>query len=493
MARGPAPQTLAAPRPRPAWFTLQEHWVGDPASPRPLRPLHLDLGFDPDAPDPALQAKLDAFVAAEPDRHTRTGFAVLDLSGPTPRYAGHLDTALRYPASTGKFMIMLGAYQLRHDLAVLARQESIGDLDALFQRARERWVAAETPARGAKVELLRREPRIERVDRLVRFGGRPRGLRFDAKATAETKEVHEHWGGVDLERIFDPAGGTSPPRFRSDALPYHALYWHEYRTDKDFKATFAKWDLAALGLAPRPIADWPFADRLATMIGFSHNYAPRELARDLGLMLVNSTFWAAGLYTPDQGGLWLGNPYWINPAPPRVWSLEPTEGKLHTAATARALCTAMAAVMKDKLVDPAACREMRRLMRKGQGLHRLAPADEDEGWDPPLTQAESDAYRDAVFDAPERLAGNPPGYGTRSFVRDALELPRKDVVVHSKLGINSKPADVSDVAHVRRRASGGRTLRYAVAILDVAAADFGLMAEVACAIDKAVDEVNAPP
>lgn len=442
VAAGPRAGALrAAPRAH-SRLVMLEH--DGPAG--PLGSLQAALGFSAAAPDAALKAELDRAVAADPGGLGKTAFAVLDLTTPgAARYAGHRATIPFYPASIGKVAIMFAAFQLRHDLMALARREGITDFDALADRAATYWAAAQQPDPAVPKTVLRAsKPELAAHEQLVLIDGKPARI--------------YHHDRVRLERIFDKAAGIAPLRFRSDGLGFHQLYYIEYpgeRRDLDAKLgrpVVPTTDVSKLG----------FADRLALTVGFSNNYGPRALVADLGFALVTSPLLRSGLFDPEHGGLWLGNAYEKG----KTFRGAPV-GAGATTATALSLVTLMAALFREVVFDAAACAEARRLLHKGPGIAVGVDFDAD----------------------PAAWAGADAGAGTTSFVLQALRgMPGAGALkVHSKLGIYK---GTCDVAHVEHRLASGRTLRYAVAILDVPDGQHARLGAAARAVDEAVRAVN---
>lgn len=442
-------------------FVLLDNQVGNFSAPSTLGSLETALGFSsskPDRktlPDKGLQDLVDDLVKAD-KQVAKAAFAVIDLTEPTPRYAGHRATEPQYPASMGKTMLMLAAFQLRFDLAALAAREKITDIDALFDRAAEIWDDAQHPPKGSPKTTLRAKtaklPKIElENDHVVLVNGSRLGM--------------GNWGKVKLDRIFDKTGGVSPPQFKSDGLAFADLYYIEYPKER---AKFK--DTTKLGLKTTtykkktvPVASvsaYAFLDRLRLAIGFSSNDAPSTLARDLSLVHVNSPLWRSGLYDPEHHGLWLGNPYQNDD----VWRGPPLGGN-STSATALAFVTFFAAIFRDKVTDAASCAEMRKMLQK---MPTVRPTK-------------------SLYDDPANWNGVEDGHGTKSFIRDALVVGQsKKAKVHSKLGIFN---GYSDTAHVER-VVGGKTLKYVISIMDVPESDDMRLDAVAQKVDDLIVAIN---
>jgi hypothetical protein len=468
-------------------------FVPDPDDPDKNPPTLTDLGslekalnFNSGAPDPTLQGYVNDWVTKAPTKalFEKKAFAILDLTRKDakkdprkdpPRYAGYRATEMFFPASMGKLMVMLGAYQLKTDLQALAKDESITSSSVLFDRAAGLWDDLQVVPKDEALKTVNLRPKNPPID-LVN----DHVLLFDGKPYPMGK-----FGAINFEKVFDPSdfdasGGKKPLKFKSDDLGFHQLYYIEY---EKYRNDLAKKDKKyrkpeGIGLKTIDVSKLSFLDQMKLMIGFSNNDAPRYLLSGIGMVPVHSALWQSELFHKDRGGLWLGNTYQKK----NVWHRPPFPSSSSTiAGSALALVTLMAAIFRYQIADKASCDEMQFMLEKGPLYLEL--------WtDPP-------SWRD-----------KPPGVGTKSFFgTEGLNAegnyppdgsrPRRDAIVHSKLGI-SPTGTLYDTAHVRRTVKG-KKLEYVVSVLQVPDDDNAdpFFDKFANAVDDAIQVINGvkPP
>ncbi len=447
--------TLAAKKPlKLDNLVVLDNQVGSVGAPRKLGDLESALGFSNTKRDtktsPAMGLQDHITKAAQDPEIAKVAFAVLDLTQATPRYGGHRDTIPFYPASMGKMMIMLGAFQLRFDLSVLASKEKISKFDDLVDRVADIWADAQHPPKGSAKTVFRgASPKIElENDHLVWIGGK-------------RVPMSGIYAPVRLDRVFDKAAFDAGRglAFKSDDVGFHQLYYIEYAGQNESlrkaKAKFGTFKTTE----PAKLAFW---DNLRLMIGFSNNSSPRHLAADLNMVHVISPLVRSRLFHPDHGGLWMGHPYNSK----NGWYNAPV-GKDRTTGTALSLVTLMAAIVRRKLVDATGCDEMLLLLQK---------------W----TNASPGV---AFLDDPPKFKDVEVGIGTQSFIGSALRGLSIDGTYKawSKLGIFE---GYSDTAYIERTLSSGKKLKYVMAILDVHKDHFDRIELATKAVDDAIIAIN---
>lgn len=373
--------------------------------------------------------------------------ALLDLTADRfkPKLAGFHLTEARYPASVGKVGCMLGAHQLRFDLEVLKARSGVKTQKELFALAREAWGKTQTAASGAVAVPLfpgkkGKQPKLELVDKLVHFDGRPAsGGKYAAP---------------NLERIFAP-DDTTMTAWRSTGEAFPDLDKFEY--PKDFPGYEAKkLSLDKLG----------FKERMDLMVGWSHNGASASCIRDVGFLYINSALLQSGIYAPDQGGgLWVGSSYGGD-----SFRSDPVASQ-SIGATPLSLARMFALLAQDRLIGKAACDGMRRLTHKTDFVD----------WD----------------DASRSMA-TAPGLGSRSFFGEVFTNRREKhlgegkpdpferLEVWSKLGIYKGN---SDVACIEVKPTGKKLYRFVLAGLK-ASADLPVLQALALAAEIAVKKTN---
>jgi hypothetical protein len=374
--------TQIVTRPKPFHdFVLLDHAVDSGEGRKRLSDLARALGLV--FPPNALQERIDAGITAElanADVDTAKAikeacFAVIDLTGDTLLYAGKLDTVMADPASMGKLALMLGAYQLRFDLTVLAGAKGLGDAASVFDRAEKLW--ADIGVAPARTISQREDPQKiafetnhpgQFLKHLIPIGDWWDVVLFgDPPPPPRTNRVPMVVGGYDfgrvhVRRVFDVNGGVKPLTFLDEKRSVDYL-------DK-IHENFAL------------VSSEKFMNRLRMMIGMSSNEASETIVRDISMVYANSPLWRGGLFKPNDGigGFWLGEDYHQKDSSVtggRIWHAPPfrnlpkqkPESKAsalavamlpgrNRAASARSLATLFAAIMKDKVVDKQSCQEI---------------------------------------------------------------------------------------------------------------------------------------
>lgn len=117
-----------------------------------------------------------------------------------------------------------------------------------------------------------------------------------------------------------------------------------------------------------------FMKNMELMIGHSDNHAASVCINRLGFQYLNGALESDGLYSRENGGLWLGGNY-----AGRNWMPEPRTKLTHQGATAKSVAKFLSLVEDNRLVSPDASAEMRRIMGLAgtwfvEGLKRAKPA-----------------------------------------------------------------------------------------------------------------------
>jgi hypothetical protein len=112
---------------------------------------------------------------------------------------------------------------------------------------------------------------------------------------------------------------------------------------------------------------------LIAMIEHSNNHSASVCIDRVGFQYINGALEAAGLYSRDTGGIWLGANY-----AGRNWRKEPRTGNTHMGATSDAVGLFLTLLESDLLVSPKYSRKMRELMQLagtwfGEGLSQARP------------------------------------------------------------------------------------------------------------------------
>ena len=281
-----------------------------------------------------LQACLLAAMERRRDlRHIKVALVDLSRDVQKPEMAAYSHKSQVFAASVPKIAAMLAAFQLRHDLGVLLKQNKGKSRDQIFDLARAAWAQAQADPGGSAAPLARD---VTLRGKLVLVRGHQVGL-SDPRVPR-------------LGGIFAPLGGGGRLEFTStgeDKDQLHALINGFNRGAKG-----AREKLDALG----------FLERLRLLGGGlvpASNYATATIVRDVGFPFIASTLIQSGLYNTDRnGGLWLGADYWGT-----TWR-GPLGGGAAQSATAGSLAAFMTLLMQDRLVSPQASAEMRALIKK---------------------------------------------------------------------------------------------------------------------------------
>jgi hypothetical protein len=116
-----------------------------------------------------------------------------------------------------------------------------------------------------------------------------------------------------------------------------------------------------------------FMNHMELMIGHSDNRSASICIDRLGFQFINGALAADGLYSFEDGGLWLGGNY-----AGRNWMPEPRTKLTHMGATAEVVAKFLTLLEDNRLVSAAASTEMRRIMALAgtwfyEGLARARP------------------------------------------------------------------------------------------------------------------------
>jgi hypothetical protein len=390
-----------------------------PRKPALLTPRAMDPGFT--------TGYLSAKIAPLRRRWASLRFAVCDLSGPTPVYAGHSDEKNGYVASIAKVAAGYAAFQLQYDLNVMAqRNRSLTTKAQLFEHAWREWISTQThPARLPDGERIR-----------VQFGN------WSSRAPNPRRDA-----SPNLENIFDVDESTNPLVVRFLQTPEPA------KTVWDYRQTETREE-------PEPsVDDLPFYERMWLMIDQSNGKAARSCILDLGYLYIFSSLFRSGLYDyRTHRGLWLSGNY--SGKSEQEWKagpLLPADGHPQSA-NPRSLAAMFTLLLSDRLVSPFSSSLMRRLLGKNNGkLRPFAPLN---------TNGSS-------------LSGSPLFSG--------LLDPQRGVTVHeaySKLGLGPR-GSCFDIGAFRAQATGhGAQIAYVIAVLD--SPDFGPIEQLAWEVQKIV-------
>lgn len=460
-------------------FALLDHFRGSAGAAKRLDGLWDALHIES---SPELEQLIDEGVKQATDADKKNigeaRFAVIDLNGSEPRYAGRRDTEMVDPASTGKTILMFGAYQLRFDLAVLAAEnKQITDLDALYDRARYLWGKVEDPRtvdetkrdKDPTIVFKHRRPgqflnHFHRSDVLTLDGERIKMVVANSAPSKFKPDAKLDFGQVQFDRIFDKNAGI-PPKFKeTDPRP------RSYEELKEYEEP-----------SPKPTdvvsKDLGFMDRVKLMIAWSSNEAAETVAHEIGMVYVNSPMWRAGLFDPKEGGIWIGDDYHQHapkttqfPSGARLWKGPPfPKGAPGRVASAKALATLFAAIFTDKdhVLDKDSRAEMRAILRNP--------------------------------------AFNPDRAGFDSFIRDAVQsqidggaLTGKIADLYSKIGVDwiARRGDTAFVVRDTEPDANktGKTFKYVFSILPVdLSASLPVIKSVVKVVDQAVTKLNHLP
>lgn len=303
----------------------------------PLSPFVIDPGFyegtEKFKSDEKLQTCLKDAVkrAAVPNMKV----ALVDLTDESqPRFAGVRATDQTPVTNLPKLAVLLAAFQLQHDLRGALRDTGAKSLDDLFSSVRESWAKTQDVLKPKAEPFTRR---ISLKDKLVLVGGGPVALR-DPRSP-------------QLERIF--LRTEDPVRMEFASTGENEVRLKEiadaFRDDKPD----GKKNLTSLG----------FKERLTLMMRVFHkrvsDFIASTIVADLGFAYIASTLLQTGLFDPARGGgLWVGSDFggvsWT-PAP---------AGKGLLSATAGGVAAFLTLLVRDRLVDPLSCAEMRKIIEQ---------------------------------------------------------------------------------------------------------------------------------
>jgi hypothetical protein len=389
--------------------------------------------------DAALQAIVDRRVLEigvakplHPGIH-RFRFALVDLTADplSPKLAGHEELRQGGLGSMSKVACMFAAFQLRFDMQELARRQGLTSQTALFDAARKIWAATQIRDPSLVTKIFPAKPKIELLGNLMEIDG-------------ATVPIPHPFSSPDLEKIFDPASGTTTINFNGAKLvnvdPSVSGVPDINPSIQKYVKKFEHGDLPE-------VRKFTFAERLFLMVDQSDNSATHSCIENISFLYLASSLFQSDIYSPQRGGgLWEGSTHdgdfrWIKPPVPR--GNAKADFVSGTAASAAALFTLME---QKRLVDPVAAAGMRQLTSKNK---------------------------------------RPFGSLTRSFFQEGLDaagLPQ--IRLHSKLGIGDF---LNDGAIIVRQV-GSKPIRYVATGFDaVGEKDFGPLI---VALDKCIRENN---
>jgi hypothetical protein len=281
-AAGQQPNTVQQ-RPKLESFAHLLHFtgVGDPPLNLLLEPRALNPGFwtrDSVKKNDALQQILQDMLDKHPEfQKFRIALADLTDKLDSPHFAGHQELGHGTIGSSGKMSVMYGAYQLKFDLEVFARDLDIKDKDSLFEAARDYWSLSQVdPANAKPEELFSGDPKLELHGSLVKKNQQKMSLECqavekDEKGTViSTRKVQV--GGPKLEQIFNVTKNGSGELV--------IAFTDEFRK------------------------------KLKLMTRHSDNSAAHDCITSIGYLYLDSALWQSDLYNPKRrGGMWLGGSY----------------------------------------------------------------------------------------------------------------------------------------------------------------------------------------
>ena len=134
-------------------------------------------------------------------------FALVDLTADVlaPKFAGHEETRQGGLGSMSKVGTMFAAFQLRFDMRELARNQGLTSQLALFAAARKIWADTQVRDPSLVTSIFPAKPKIELLGKLMEIDG-------------ATVPIPHPFASPDLEKIFDPASGTSTIDFNGSKL-----------------------------------------------------------------------------------------------------------------------------------------------------------------------------------------------------------------------------------------------------------------------------------
>ena len=284
-----------------------------------------------------LQKCLNGVMGTAKFRHIKA--ALVDLTKAAPQFAGFNHKTTVFAASVPKLAAMLAAFQLRHDLRVALDKKTPPTLTDLFKQVRDDWAAAAVDPKGAATPF---SDGITLRGKVVLWRGAQILLDDDQPKTPQ------------LETIFKPVSGAPSVEFTTTGENFTELQTlvHDFKSEDKDKKKAATDGLQALG----------FLERLKVAMGGSvpaSNFMTSTIVRQVGYAYIASTLMQYGLYDPNRnGGLWLGHSYWG-----QVWRGD-LFGEPAQSATSGGSAAFMTMLIRDLLVDPGSCSEMRDLIRK---------------------------------------------------------------------------------------------------------------------------------
>ena len=263
----------------------------------------------------ALQAQLDDVIAKNA-RFARLKIGLVDLTRDVnaPEFAGHRALEQGTLGSTGKLSIMYAAFQLRFDLEVHAFLQNLKTADDVFEAARESWSLSQIETPGVlRTELHAATPLLERAGSLILRDGRKMPLIVKDKNGGLRNQ-----GGPLLEEIFDVTAASIG---------------------------------ATVAFKPA------FFAHMNQMIPHSNNDSAHFCATRIGFLFIDSALWQMDLYNPNRGsggGQWVGGSYGGT-----VWGPPPVGGNFKQGGTAASVAALVTLIGQDRLVNKAACIQMR--------------------------------------------------------------------------------------------------------------------------------------
>ena len=260
--------------------------------------------------------------------------ALVDLTKDpsAPDFAGWHHKAQTFPASIGKLIPMLAAFQLRSDLKGIRAAMPAAPLADVFAEARKRWLATQTPPSGAAVTPV--SGALGRQGDLVTWNKKP--ITLPPKSSLP-----------NLETIFGPAAAVefASQWFqmrRAPACPECNEYVYLESIDKSGGDRKHK-----------------FHQRLKLMVSFSNNSAANSCLTDIGFPYIASVLLQTGLWDAARGGgLWGGAGY-AN----LTWRGSPL-GQGPLTVTVGALAALMVLIARNLAVDAGSSAAMRALLDK---------------------------------------------------------------------------------------------------------------------------------
>jgi hypothetical protein len=360
-------------------------------------------------------------------------FAVADLTADVlaPKFAANEELRQGGIGSMSKVACMFAAFQLRFDLRELARTQGLSTQTALFDAARKIWAATQIRDPAQVTSIFPAKPKIELLGKLMEIDG-------------ATVAIPHPFSSPDLEKIFDPASGTTSINFNGSNL---VNVDPSVSGAPDINPALQKYVNKFEHGNLTEVRKFTFAERLFLMVDQSDNSATHSCIENISFLYLASSLFQSDIYSPQRGGgVWEGSTHdgdfrWIKPPVPR--GNPKADFVSGTAASAAALFTL---IEQSRLVDPVAAAGMRQLTSKNK---------------------------------------KPFGSLTRSFFQEGLDAAGlTQVRLHSKLGIGDR---LNDGAIIVRQV-GSKQIRYVATGFDaIGDTDFGPLI---VALDKCIRENN---